>query len=304
MDLSIVVVSWNTRDLLDNCLKSIYAYPFSGEFEVILVDNASGDGSAEMVKANYPQVKLLANSENTGFARANNQAIRLCSGRHILLLNPDTELKPHALDRLVAFMERTPQAGAAGSRLLNPDGSLQLSCHPELTLGHELWRLLHLDSIVPVAMYRQSQWELDREREVDVIQGASLILRRAALDKVGWLDEEYFIYTEEVDLCHRLKKAGWKLYWVPQSEVVHYGGQSTRQVPREMFLRLYQSRVLYFRKNHGALTAFIYKMVLFFVAVARLIFSPTVLLAQASERTYRKSLVGNYRSLLAALPRM
>lgn len=304
MDLSIVIVSWNTRDLLAKCLASIYKYPFSGAFEVLVVDNASIDGSAEMVRHDYPKVSLFANTDNVGFAKANNQAIRHCTGNYILLLNPDTELKADALDQLVAFMEQTPRAGAAGSQLLNPDGTVQVSCHPELTLGREIWRLLHLDQVVPLAVYRQERWETDRAREVDIIQGASLILRKSALDQVGWLDEDYFIYTEEVDLCYRMKKAGWKLYWVPQSRVIHYGGQSTQQVPRQMFLRLYQSRVLYFRKNHGRLTAASYKALLFLVAMIRLLFSPTVILSQPSKREYRKSLVSNYRSLLFELPKM
>lgn len=304
MDLSIVIVSWNTRDLLAKCLASIYQYPFSGAFEVLVVDNASSDDSAEMVRQDYPKVSLFANTDNVGFAKANNQAIRHCAGHYILLLNPDTELKADALDQLVGFMEQTPRAGAAGSQLLNADGTMQISCHPELTLGREIWRLLHLDQVMPLAVYRQERWETDRAREVDIIQGASLILRKSALDQVGWLDEDYFIYTEEVDLCYRMKKAGWKLYWVPQSRVIHYGGQSTQQVPRQMFLRLYQSRVLYFRKNHGRLTAASYKAVLFLAAMIRLLFIPTVALSQPSKREYRKNLVGNYRSLLFELPRM
>ena len=188
--LSIIVVSWNTREILGKCLDSIVQYPPERDYELLVVDNASTDGSAEMVRERYPGAELLVNPANYGFAKANNQAIRHCRGRYILLLNPD--------------------------------GSLQVSCYPRPTLFREFWRLFHLDRLRPVAGYPISKWSLDRPQEVDVLMGACLMLRREALDRVGLLDEDYFMYSEEVDLCYRVQRAGWRLYWIPQARIVHY----------------------------------------------------------------------------------
>ena len=268
------------------------------------MDNASTDGSAQMVRERFPWVRLIENRENVGFARASNQAIRDSAGRYVLLLNPDTEVKPGALETLVRFMDAHSKAGAAGARLLDPDGTLQPSCHPAPTLSRELWRLFHLDALWPYACYPMAVWDLDTPREVDAAQGACLILRREALDQVGLLDEDYFIYSEEVDLGHRLRQHGWEVYWVPQAVVVHYGGRSTEQVAPEMFLRLYQGKVLYFRKHHGWLAVRAYKLILLVAALARLLVSPLAWLERPPRRQEHLALAGHYRRLVTALPWM
>jgi GT2 family glycosyltransferase len=304
-DVSIVIVSWNTRELLRDCLLSVYNEGFAGTpatFEVIVVDNTSSDGSAQMVRECFPQVKLMANRENVGFARANNQAIPMCTGRYILLLNPDTRLKPAAMGAMLGFMDANPQAGACGSRLLNPDGTLQVSCHPAPTLPRELWRLFHLDRLKAYAEYRMAAWDVQTPREVDVIQGASFLIRREVVDRIGLLDEDYFIYSEEVDWCRRIQADGWHIYWVPQSQVVHFGGQSTRQVATEMFLRLYQGKVLYFHKHHGATTARLYKVVLLLAALARVAVGPLAYLEGPAQRREHLALAGRYRTLITRLP--
>ncbi len=300
--LSIIIVNWNTRDLLGQCLDSIYAPLPDDKFEVWVVDNASSDGSTQVVHERFPQVRLIENRENVGFARANNQAVRESMGRYVLLLNPDTEVKPGALETLVRFMDDHPEAGAAGARLINPDSTLQSSCHPAPTLFGEFWRLFHLDALWPYACYNMARWDLAMPREVDVVQGACMILRREALDQVGLLDEDYFIYSEEVDLCHRLRRHGWKVYWVPQAVVVHHGGQSTQQVAAEMFLRLYQGKVLYFRKHHGCLVAQVYKLILLAAALGRLLVSPLAWLERPRRRQQHLMLAGHYRRLMRALP--
>jgi hypothetical protein len=272
--------------------------------EVWVVDNGSADGSPAMVRARFPWVRLVENQENVGFARANNQAIRESEGRWVLLLNPDTEVKSGALEVLVRFLDAHPQTGAVGPRLLNPDGTLQPSCHPAPTLPSELWRLSHLDALWPFALYPMSEWDLDTPRRVDVLQGACLLLRRAALDQVGFLDEEYFMYSEEVDLCQRLKRAGWSLYWVPEAQVVHYGGQSTQQVAAEMFLQLYQSKLLYFRKHHGRPAAQTYKLILATATLVRLSLSPLAWLERFPQRERHLTLAGQYLRLLKALPEL
>jgi GT2 family glycosyltransferase len=304
MKLSIIIVSWNTRELLRACLTSIYTRSLSDPFEVFVIDNDSTDGSSGMIRERFPQVHLTENHENMGFARANNQAIQRSTGRYVLLLNPDTKVKAGALEALVEFMDTNPRVGAAGSRLIYSDGSLQSSCHPEPSLSRELWRLFHLDRLHPYALYAMDTWDLETPRLVDALQGASLILRRRALDQVGLFDEDYFVYSEEVDLCHRLKKKGWELYWVPQSQVIHYEGQSTQQVSREMFLHLYRGKLLYFRKHHGWLATHIYRAILFTAGLARLLFAPLALFERPQQRQHHLSLASNYVHLLLALPGM
>jgi GT2 family glycosyltransferase len=304
-ELSVIIVSWNTRELLAECLESVWAEiaarPASG-FEVVVVDNASHDGSAEMVRSRFGWARLIANQENVGFARANNQALPTTSGRYVLLLNPDTRLEPGALRTLVDFLDEHPSAGAAGARLINADGSLCVSCQPAPTLAREAWRLFHLDRLYPLAAYTMAGWSPDTPRQVDVVQGACMLLRRAAIERVGPLDEDYFIYSEEVDLCHRLRRAGWQIWWVPEATVMHYGGRSTRQVAAAMFLRLYQGKVLYFRKNHGRPAAARYKLILAAAAVGRLVVTPLAWLRPETERRRDLVLAGHYRRLLRALP--
>lgn len=299
MNLSILIVSWNTRALLAQCLDSLAAHPASTPFEILVVDNASTDGTAAMIRERYPDVRLLANRSNAGFAAANNQAIAESRGHHLLLLNPDTEVRAHALDTLLAFMASHPRAGAVGARLLNPDGSLQHSCSRFPTPGRELLRLFHLDHAQRDEM---AAWALDEARAVEVLLGACLLLRREALEEVGLLDEQYFMYTEEVDLCYRLAQADWAVHWLPQATVVHYGGQSTQQVAGQMLLHLYESKMLFFRKQYGRSGAAAYKLILLLASLARLALSPLALLEQPSQRRAHLSLAARYWRLLQALP--
>ena len=302
--ISIIIVSWNTARLLENCLASILANPPASPFESWVVDNASTDDSPRMVHEKFPQVHLIENRENVGFARANNQAIQRCTGKYILLLNPDTLVASGALQALVDFLDKHPEAGAAGARILNSDGSLQISSHPRPTLSRELWRLFHLDALSPYAMYPVTKWETNQPQEVDVLGGACLLLRKEVLEQVGFLDEDYFIYSEEVDLCYRIQRAGWRIYWVPQADVVHFGGQSTQQVPTEMFLNLYHSNIKYFRKHYGWSAAQIYKLILRIAALSRLILAPFVIFEHSSRRQKHLTLVDRYWRLILALPRM
>lgn len=304
MTLSIIIVSWNTRELLDKCLASIFANPPAGEFEVLVVDNHSSDGSLLLVKTHYPQVRLIENRENLGFARGNNQAIQQSKGDYVLLLNPDTEIKSGALQELVVYLDANPTVGAAGARMLNPDGSLQPSCSPTPTLARELLRMFHLPGMRSDGYYAMEHWDKNLPRDVDVLLGACLILRREVLDQIGLLDEAYFVYSEEVDLCLQVQRAGWRLAWVPQAEVVHYGGQSTQQIAEAMFLSLYQGKILFFRKHYGWAAVQVYKMILFLAALGRLLITPIALLSTPSRRRQRLALSSHYRRLLSALPEM
>jgi GT2 family glycosyltransferase len=304
MHLSILIINWNTRDLLRQCLDSIYSKFDRERFEIIVVDNASTDGSPGMVRGQFPRVVLIENPANVGFARANNQAIQRSSGRYVLLLNSDTIVQPGALNSLLDFMEAHAEAGCVGARLLNPDGSLQYSCSPAPTLLREFLRLFHLPGVRPDGYYPMISWDLHQPHEVDVLLGACLLLRREALDHVGWLDESYFMYSEEVDLCYRLRNGGWRLFWVPQARIVHFGGQSTRQASTEMFLRLYEAKLIYFRKNHGKFKAQLYKLMIMLATLSRLLFTPLVWLEKPQRRKLHLAQAANYQRLLSRLPGM
>ncbi|UCG25837.1 MAG: glycosyltransferase family 2 protein [Chloroflexota bacterium] len=231
--LSIVIISWNVRELLSGCLDSVQSNLLANPdlvTETFVVDNASTDGSQEMVRCEYPWVRLIENTENVGFAQANNQAIQMSCGQYVLLLNPDTEASPGALRALLDSLANLPGAGMAGARLLNDDGSLQVSCYREPTLLREFLLMFHLDGFLSYGSYRMKSWPLDRPREVDTVMGACMLIRKSVLESIGLMDQGYFMYSEEVDLCYRIRRAGWRIYWVPQAKVVHFGGQSTQQV--------------------------------------------------------------------------
>ncbi len=305
MILSMVIVSWNTKDLLEKCISSILMNQPGGEYEIWVVDNASTDGSAHMVRENFPSVKLCESTENLGFARGNNMAIRQASGKYVLLLNPDTEVKPGALDTLIHFMDENPLAGGAGPYLLNPDGSLQASSFPIPTLAREFWHFFRLDVIFPIGVYKMKRWPTDHIRPVGYLKGACLILRHSALDQVGLLDEDYFMYTEEVDLCFRLQKAGWRLYWVPQAKVVHYGQQSINQVADEMFQQLYKTKIIFFRKSYGKTISRLYKVIILAMLLPRiLLVSPLAWFKYTPKRDLFLYFSRNYNRLLLSLPNL
>jgi GT2 family glycosyltransferase len=312
--LSVVIVNWNTGPLLSECLESLYADLPLGrvapadktdrplrlhaeDVEVFVVDNCSSDGSARAAAERFPQVRLIENAANPGFAAANNQALRLACGQYALLLNPDTVLRPGALDGLVDFLERNPRAGAVGPRLLNPDGSLQYSCSPEPTLRGEFLRLFHIGGVRTDGYYAMERWEA-QPRAVDTLLGACILARRAALEQVGYFDTGYFMYTEEVDLCRKLRQAGWGVHWTPAAEVAHYGGQSTRLAAAEMFLQLYQSKLAYFRKYGGRGAGWVYKLILLGASLVR------VATAAATRQPAQAEIARNYRRLIASLASM
>jgi GT2 family glycosyltransferase len=280
MDLSILIVNWNTRDYTADCLESLAATADRIELnpighpvllygyyqaEVFVVDNASHDGSVALIRERFPWVKIIENDQNLGFAPANNQAYQRSTGRYVLLLNSDTKVHPQAMTALLEYMDAHPRCGAGGAQLLNADGSLQPACHPMLTPWREFWRLIFLDQIWHRATYDMAHWDANTPRRVEVIKGACLITRRAALDQRGpLLDEQYFMYTEEVDLCYRLLRDGWELDWIPQAVVTHYGGASSKQAYNRMYVQLYRSKVQFYRKFGGESRARQFKTLLRF----------------------------------------
>jgi GT2 family glycosyltransferase len=255
--LSIVIVNWNTRDYLLGALRSIYAAPVDLPFETIVVDNASRDGSASAVRDEFPQAALIANEDNAGYARGNNQGIAASSGDYVLLLNPDVVLPPDGLSRAVATLETRPDVAALGVRLVNPDGSVQSSVRGFPTPAAILWEALGLSRAFPTSRlfgaYRMTWFGHDREAEVDQPMGTFLLIRRAAIDNVGILDERFPIFFNEVDWCFRARRGGWKILFSPAVEVVHYGAGSTRQVWAEMAWESRRALLAFYRKHYPSL---------------------------------------------------
>lgn len=253
VELSIVVVSYNTRELLAACLRSLP--PASGRtaHEIIVVDNASGDGSAEMVGREFPAVAVIANTANVGFARAANQGIRATRGELIALVNSDAETPPGSLDRLVAFLRAHPGVGAVGPQIRLPDGRPCHSCFrfPSLVRPYLNFRFLRRISGETFSLAYPADSPLLREGgEVDWLSGACLALRRKALDQVGLLDEHFFMYFEDTDLCRRLRRAGWSVWYLPEVHALHRVGQSSTGDPERLRLELRRSALHYFGTHH------------------------------------------------------
>jgi GT2 family glycosyltransferase len=224
---------------------------------VVVVDNASTDGTPEMVTSRFPEVKLLQNSENVGFSRAYNQALQESKGRYLLVLNPDCVIHPGALAKLIEFLESEPKAGAVGPRLLNADGSLQFSCRRFPTFAAGLFRNTPLGRIFPGNRYSRQylmmEWDHSRPQEVDWISGAAMLIRRQTLDEVGPLDEGFYMYCEDVDWCYRARQKGWKIYYLPTAIITHLIGRSSDQRPRAMVVEFHRSMRRFYRKHYAAL---------------------------------------------------
>ncbi len=252
--LSICIVSWNTRELLDACLVSIRTIPDEVTREVIVVDNASGDGTAEMVRADHPEVTLIANADNRGYAAGNNQAIEVARGEMILLLNPDIVVLEGALDTLVRFLEDHAEAAAVAPRLVSPDGSVQASCRSFPRPDVVLYEALGLSRLFPrsrrFGKYRMTWWDYDDERPVDQPMASAFLVRRSVLEEIGLMDEQFPIFFNDVDLCERIWDAGGEVWYTPHASMVHVGGASTGQVRRRMLIESHRSFVRFYRKHY------------------------------------------------------
>lgn len=248
----ICIVSWRTRDLLRRCLGSVVAQPEVAR--VTVVDNASQDGTVEMVKESFPDVTLIANTENLGFAAANNQAICTGSAPFVLLLNPDTQVQSGALSALRERLESSGDIGAIAPQLVLPDGRVQRSCRAFPTPAAVLVDALGLWRVAPgnerFGAYRMTYWGHDSPRDVDQPMASALGIRRQALDEVGLFDEDFPLYFNDVDLCYRLHEAGWRIVFEPAAKVLHHHGQSTWQVRPAAVLESHRSLLRFYRKHY------------------------------------------------------
>jgi GT2 family glycosyltransferase len=267
VDVSVVIVSWNTRDLLRDCLRSIFLETRSTSFEVIVVDNASRDSTPEMVLTEYPSVKLIENHDNRGFAAANNQGIREAFGRYVLLLNPDTVVLDRAVDQCVGFADLHPDVGVVGCQVLLDGTNIQKTGFAFPTAWNLALTLSGLSRAFPNSRLfgapELQWWGRDDERDLDVISGMFMLIPKKALDEVGLLDEDYYIYTEEADLCFRLARAGWRRVFVPSARILHVcgGSGSTAQVSAKMFVQIQKSNMVFFKKNRSVASWLTAKMI-------------------------------------------
>ena len=285
MDLSIIIVSWNTSALLLQCLDSIYQTGSGTAFEVIVVDNGSTDDSVSLVEKHYPAVTLIQNPQNLGFARANNQGLQIGTGRYFLLLNSDTIVPPGALEALIGTADAEPTVGVVGPKLLNMDGTLQRSWASFPSFWSEV-----VGKNFP---FRTPVLNRPNTFDVDWIMGACMLVRRETLNDVGKMDEDYFFYSEETDWCFRIKKKNWKIWYITHVEIFHLGGGSTQRGSVIQLVRLYQGKLLYFKKNHGRFASTILRFGLAlanaFGVMRRLLFTNWLAREAAFERIRNQS---------------
>lgn len=255
-DISIVVLSWNVRDLLRACLQSL---PLDDPTtETIVVDAGSADGSAEMVRVEFPAAQVIASRENLGYSRGNNLGLARASGRYLFVLNPDTVVAPGSLAAMRAYMDAHPQVGVLGPRLETPEGGLQPTMRRFPTLATGFFESTWLQPLAPKRLLRRYLAEdlpANETHEVDWLVGAALFVRRAAYEQAGGLDEGFFMYSEELDWLRRMRAAGWRCVYLPEARVAHFEARSSAQVPAATHIRFNTSKVRYYRKYHGAVAA-------------------------------------------------
>lgn len=255
MKLSIVIICWNDLKVIDDCLHSIYAGTHETQFEVIVSDNGSTDESVQFIRQEYPRVRVVENGANLGFAKGNNAGIRNTTGQYVLILNPDTIIHDGALDTLVAFADKHPEAGAFGCRVLNPDGSCQGSARPFPTIRRDWIAALYLRPLAYLSDYFISDtytgWRGDTERVIDWQSGCCVMFRGDLLKSLGGFDEQFFYHFEEVDLCRRVWSSGYSIMYTPEAQIIHLGGQSVNRFPIRFELEKYRSRYRYFYKHFG-----------------------------------------------------
>ncbi len=305
MDLSIIIVNWNVKDLLRNCLISLLNSETKFlRYEIIVVDSASSDGSATMVRDEFPQVRLIASIENLGYAKGNNVGLVVAQGHYLLLLNPDTVVTPHALLEMVNMMNEQPRVGVLGPQLLWPDGTVQSSRRRFPTLGSLFWESTLLGQWFPRNGYAQHYHLADHPHDipqkVDWLVGAAMLIRRQAWQQVGFLDQSLFMYFEETDWCRRCAAIGWEIHYLPTAQIVHYEGKSSEQVGVSRTIRFQRSKIRYTQKYFGRGWATILHLFLWLTFAWQLL-EESVKWFIGHRRALRKERITAYSQLLRQL---
>ena len=275
LDISICIVNYNTKDHLKACLRSIIDDPPMQSFEIIVVDNHSTDGSNTMIRQDFANVEYIYNAENLGYAGAVNQALQKAKGNFIILLNADTLMLPGTLSSMFTFLTQHPSIGIAGCRITYPNGKLQRSCRSYPTLMNLISENFYLDKLFPfISLFNRpfmSDFKYDSTRQVDVIMGAFMAVRRKVIEEIGGMDERFFMYSEETDWCYRTKQSGWEIIFYPDAKIVHSESASTTQNLIPMFIQLHKSHILFIEKYHGRIYKLSVKVVLYLGLILRLI---------------------------------
>ncbi|RLT93662.1 glycosyltransferase family 2 protein [Ketobacter sp.] len=299
--LSIVIVSWNTKDILDDCLESVYRETDGIEFEVIVVDNDSQDGSAEMVKEKYPGVILIVNEKNVGFAAANNIGFNYCNGKYILLLNSDTVVLDGALQKTVSYADQHPDLGVLSCKILNDDHTLQPNCSMYPSLLNSVLFITGLYKAFPRSKFfgraQMTWWDYDDERQVQVLKGCFMLVRKEALDATGPMDERFFMYSEEVDWCFRFSKAGWKLGYFPDASIIHLGGVSAAKLGGSRALVKDKSTRRYMKKHWSKPAYAVGLTFMFTFYLSRLPGALLLALLSGGSSKYKKRLENHWTGL-------
>lgn len=277
IDISVCIVTYQARDYLKECLKSLEENTHDHKYEVIVVDNGSDDGTKELIRSNFPEARLIENSVNAGFTQPMNQAMKLSNGRYVLQLNPDTVILPGALDKLVAFMSSQSKVGICGPKVLNKDGSLQKSCRrgesrPLAVLSY----FLGLSKIFPdkkaFGEYQMSYMDENDIHLVAGVAGSCMMIQREVINQIGFLDERFYAYQEDADYCFRARQAGWKVYYYPEAQIIHYGGKGGSRVhPYRSIYEWHKSYWLYYKKNLSQDYLFLFNWLYYLLMLLKLV---------------------------------
>jgi len=281
LDLSIVIVNYKVKVLLKECLTSILESTQNLNYEIIVVDNGSNDGSVEIIKRDFPEVVLLDVTENIGFVKGNNRAFKISRGHCILMLNPDTRIVHNRLHDMLRHFERRPDIGVIGCKMLYPDNTLQQSCYDFPSL-REIFGMYFLGSTVLTGLRKM---DYDREQEVDFVRGAFLAVRRSCLEKIGLLDEQIFMFGEETDLCCRVKENGWKVIYSPETVIVHHKSKSIEQMSDNMYVQRIRSLLYYFSKHYGFMRTLCLRLIIVTGIGLRFLFRKARLLSPGKTGT-------------------
>ncbi len=303
IDLSIIIVSWNVQALLAACLDSIQANMGALSIETLVVDSGSSDGTSAMLKARYPWVRLLPQNANVGYTVANNIGLAAAHGRLLMLLNPDTEIIGDALVQLVGHLDTHPDVAVIGPRTLNTDGSTQPSKRRFPTLLTAIFESTWLQPFAPRGLldrFYTADISDTATAEVDWMQGSALMFRREAYAQVGGLDERYVMFSEEVDLCKRIKAAGWRIVYLGSARITHHGGKSTEQVTARKHIHFQQSKLYYFQKHYGVLSA-VFLRVFLLLSYGQQLMMEWLKALVGHKRPLRQERVGVYRQVIRAL---
>jgi len=299
MDLSIIIVNWKVRELLDRCLDSIFSHLKGRDFEVIVVDNASKDGSVEMIKRKFPQVKLITNDENYGFAKACNQGIKIAQGKYLFFLNPDSEVANNTFDRIINFMESHPEVGVGGCYLYYPDRRIQTSFYNFTSLTNCLGRAVLFYSFFPKNKLTAPLFfeHFSQNKPIERVCGGAMVVRSEAFEEVGLFDESFFLYYEDEDLCYRMKQKGWKIVPISNTKIIHHHNQSGGKNIQKAIFSSYQSQFLFYRKFHPLYKVIIFRAIQFAGVSIRSFYWFFKVIAHPSQEEAKQKFIG-YLSIL------